>query len=891
MSQSPQGKRRSPRSAISSAERPKTPPKQADETPSAPSPAHQRDLHQKKRRRRSSAIPPVNFDEPETEIFSSPHSGSSIAGSDDTEIRDDADVNSDSDDSDMTDSQGGNNTIEVLDEDEDDTSQSMASARSMGSNNSSGRLDEALRMAAQQAGTQAVAFDEKGDQTMEMEEDVTRSFKPWTRGDNSFKDIVSLQDQENKNPFSPAFGEASTSRNSPTVLSTVEEEMSMDMTTAVGGILPSQQNPPSTKAGNRRKSMASDRRRSVAARRQSSGADSSMEDETMDLTMAIGGIQEPQNTTESAQEDEEMTMEFTSVVGGVLVPGSIHQSSMAKTVESRLPSPSQQLWDESGIGEMDMDMTVAVGGILPAARRPSPVQEEEETMGMDMTTAIGGILPKQFSTGSRSQAKALMEAETDMANLASSPFQEEAIPRSPPKSVLPVHVTTSTTATGSPILSTQRHRPGGRKSLAARKSTTPRREMDSNTPVKNPATPSKQITPKAARPLTPGKTPPSKNVTMRTSSPKTLFKAELKNAGHTPKSATPRNIFTQDLKTGISTPSVILTPRRRRSSGLGLDREGLGSPRVAALLDRRRSIGEDALSFTAQQIDRPRAIHFEDPKDLEREIEQERFEEQAREDGRAILEREADVQDPVDREATVNLKELIETLSPKKKIAGRKSLHVGAAKGLLGKRPAELDDEDQENSPKRLKGRAGSPVKNIMLPPPPSKTETTGRLTRASRKSLAATTSNGSQVTPSSSGTPAKDSRVTTPRSQGRFKDVEVNGSAVKLPLSFDDQISEENMEELEEEDEKIHLQDFLNMTSIRFMELTTTKRRHTVAPNALEDNTRKTKADQSDSFADQSVSQLEACVVAGACTVPMLELYQHVSLFRVSLRLETDTT
>jgi kinetochore protein Spc7/SPC105 len=53
-------------------------------------------------------------------------------------------------------------------------------------------------------------------------------------------------------------------------------------------------------------------------------------------------------------------------------------------------------------------------------------------------------------------------------------------------------------------------------------------------------------------------------------------------------------------------------------------------------------------------------------------------------------------------------------------------------------------------------------------------------------------------------------------------------------------------------------------------MELTTTKRRHTVAPGAIKDSAFATDADDDIS--------LERCVVAGACTVPMLELFQHVS-------------
>jgi kinetochore protein Spc7/SPC105 len=72
-----------------------------------------------------------------------------------------------------------------------------------------------------------------------------------------------------------------------------------------------------------------------------------------------------------------------------------------------------------------------------------------------------------------------------------------------------------------------------------------------------------------------------------------------------------------------------------------------------------------------------------------------------------------------------------------------------------------------------------------------------------------------------------------------------------------------------DDNDERIHLQDFLNMTSIRFMELTTTKRRHTVAPGTTRESIAASKDDLS----------LERCVVAGACTVPMLEMYQHVSI------------
>ena len=72
-------------------------------------------------------------------------------------------------------------------------------------------------------------------------------------------------------------------------------------------------------------------------------------------------------------------------------------------------------------------------------------------------------------------------------------------------------------------------------------------------------------------------------------------------------------------------------------------------------------------------------------------------------------------------------------------------------------------------------------------------------------------------------------------------------------------------------------------MTSIRFMDLTTTKRRHTTAPNNMDDSKRRLE-DTAYFGSDDSANSFEKCVVAGACTLPMLELYQHVSFRIVSL-------
>lgn len=837
------------------------------------SPAHQRDLHQKKRRR-SSAIPAMNFNDP-NEFSSSPASAQSDETG--TQAFDTADEGIDeSSDTDDQDAEADETLGEV---DEDETMRSNAND----STSSSGRLDAALQRAADQAGTQGIAYDEYGDNTMEMAEDeVTNAFQPFVKGakqSQTVGDLSALQDQENRNPFSPAF-KASIGRKDDE-----NENATMEMTQAVGGILgKSEHTQSSPKKRKARKSIVGGRRRSSVSRRRSSGDGTNNEDdETMDLTMAIGGIQERQieNGEEmTAHEDEELTMEFTSVVGGVVEP----QNEQPE----RFPKQGARGSEDADVtlNEEDMDMTFAAGGILPSIRE---MTEPLEDTTMDVTTAIGAILPKSLDASDKSQAKHLMELETDAGQLTASPFHDGS-PQRPmgaglaDERPLPtqLHKTTMASETGSPSITTLNSRNSGRKSLAPRQSLTPKTLSMQATPVKAPGTPSKQVTPQMVCPTPPGKTTPSNKVAMRSSSPRRLFKSQTK-AGNsfkaatneTPETSFPDMLFRKDAITGVTTPSIILKPKRRRSSGLGVDREGLGSPQVTEKLDRRGSIGDSAKAFFPQS--RPLSgVHFADPQIIEQELDQERAEDQRREGGREILEAEADDQAVDDENATTNLKDMINSLTPQKsKFKGRKSLHVGAAKGLLGKRPAELDDdEDEDATPKRLKGREGSPVKKVKLPAPPSKNVTTGRVTRSGRVSLAEVTNNASASTPS--GVLSPFGQNTTSQDQARFRNAEGEGPA-KID-SFERKLEgQTHQTEPTEDEDRIHLQEFLNLTSIRFMELNTTKRRHTTAPQALLELSAE-MASQVGGIDEEieGKTDLENCVVAGACTVPMLELYQH---------------
>lgn len=91
---------------------------------------------------------------------------------------------------------------------------------------------------------------------------------------------------------------------------------------------------------------------------------------------------------------------------------------------------------------------------------------------------------------------------------------------------------------------------------------------------------------------------------------------------------------------------------------------------------------------------------------------------------------------------------------------------------------------------------------------------------------------------------------------------------------NFDEtQIREEQLSE-EEDQARIPLQDFLNMTGIQFMDLRTTKRRHTGFPGAK-------AAAMSDEEEDESaggdgMESLERTVIAATVTAPNIEMYRH---------------
>ncbi|KAI0521454.1 hypothetical protein F5B22DRAFT_595049 [Xylaria bambusicola] len=808
---------------------PSTPPETTEDfTPDFPD--DQRKLHQKNQRR-SSGMSIVDYNNNRDDLTaassiytSSIYSSDSEATEGVTEVHEE--IGSDS----GSDSDVDGVTMELEADEITGTSVASAmSARSVFMDGDDDSLDDALRLATRRAETQNI----------DDEEEVIPSFgwvkKPGQRpvGPSHEQDNprnASRDDDESTAPMDMEITRAVGGIISSGDDDLPEEEMSMEVTRAFGGILPPRSAAKIEHAGVKEDKIGG------------SFADT-ME---MELNTAIGGVRNGLQTTDQPDEDEDedLSMELTTVIGGVVLAAN---SNLAKRRVSLARRRTLARDDET-----TMDMTVGLGRIISA--------DEEEgmdvTMGMDMTTAVGRIIQESSPARSQAEARQIMEQEVNVPD-------GDDVTEPPSKGVsLSMNAARDNLEAESPGLLPFRGK-GVRRSIDQRASDITREKSPKRNEFAFKATsigaPESPSTPQFSSPV---QTPTSVLSQRRSLSPG-------KTAPHlvntTPKSATRHafrsSVFQQNSATGATTPQFILTPQKRQLSGIGADRSGLGSPKVTAILDRRGSIGDTAGPFVHRE--NFRAVSFTSPQVMESEFDWERQQEQAKESSYNSLNEDAQGDDD---NGTATLKDMISSMTPKKNpLKGRKSLHIGSASGLLGKRPAELDEDDDDydrDGVKRLKNHQSSPVKNIRLRAPPSKEETTGRAIRATE-----TTSdygNSSVAAPTLARSPNKGLNLaSSPQHNDRLQGVPADQPT--NTFTFHELAPLPAIEGGDDDGEHIHLQDFLNMTSIRFMELTTTKRRHTQAPSMQKGNLRR----------EEDLS-LERCIIAGACTVPMLELYQH---------------
>ena len=235
-------------------EPPSTPPEQVKEPIAKTPPARDQGLRQQSRRDARSEVSyaPERADRNESSPTST-YSGSSGAG-ESSPVHVEDSINSSLD-------EDGDTTMSL----DDATGQTVRSELSNSSTGSS--LEGRLRRAAAEAGTLGIEYDENGDDlSMELAEGtITNAFQPWVNRPPRApaQDNSAMQDQENINPFSPAFksqadvtieaaeaaGQDDTQDGTMDV--TVEatgqddtQDVSMDMTIAAGIILP-KNSPPS----------------------------------------------------------------------------------------------------------------------------------------------------------------------------------------------------------------------------------------------------------------------------------------------------------------------------------------------------------------------------------------------------------------------------------------------------------------------------------------------------------------------------------------------------------------------------------------------------------------------------------------------------------------------
>lgn len=751
----------------------------------------------------------------------------SILYSDDSEPADGVEEVEDAEEEDeMSNSDSDDGTMMTIDT-EEVTGTTTASDRSADPGDESSTLEEALRLAAERAGTQRLDedyYDEEPEEDEEEEEEEVIPSFGWIKKDTQ-KQSATSGPTLSRPSYAPGNGteagmDMDMTHNMGRIIkpnddagSEGEAEMSMDVTRAFGGIL----QPRSPESSPIREVPNDTPRRDEA---------------TMEFTTALGGIRSASHddTTDDCAGDEEMSMEFTMAMGGVL------GTEKRKSIDAARRRTLNQL-DEA---DATMDMTTTVGRILPSQATHTEVDDAsgdddatagmDITTGMDMTAVMGGILTSQAR---RSLGRDIMVEE---ANKPNSPEKviRNAISKQPSRRRSSRSAASESPSTGAG------HLPFRGKPTSPEEQITPQSTRRSSTRLqKEPTRTSGQS--QSRSPQVPDA---ARRRSSRLSPSKSPSVSPAKSPAKSPASAT--RMPNEKPELAKSSPASNATPRQRRVSGVGADRSGLGSPRIAEVIDRRSSIGDSASKFVPSN----RLVAFEDPKAMSKEVDDERSREEEKERTIPKLGHPKE-----DKDATLNLMGMIDDMSPARKpLNGRKSLHVGSARGLLGKRPQELDDEDAEDNVgvKRLRGHPGSPVTKVTLKQP-TKTGISGGFS-AFRGKIAAPSLQ------QSFSSPMKPAHATTPR-QEALTDLKANhtvhGTNFESPANG----------RAEEDGDEIHLQDFLNMISIRFMELQTTKRRHTTAPGTLQDGS---TVDGEDDMS------LERCVVSSACTVPMLELYQH---------------
>ncbi|KAK6333151.1 hypothetical protein TWF718_010974 [Orbilia javanica] len=565
------------------------------------------------------------------------------------------------------------------------------------------------------------------------------------------------------------------------------------------------------------------------------------EDQTMELTRAIGGIKSVVSPDhDNDDEDEDMSMELTNVIGGVLA--NRHQLEPE---------------DENTTRSMDMDMTVAIGGIIEQARlEPTatiPEVEEPQSPTADLAAVTMHVNP--------SLSALVAEARARSASVTSTPPAAETPKRGRPR-------TSATPQKGKEATPNSLGR-----SLRSKTATPQNEPVAEPEPVvaPEPVAPV-EAEPEVSTPKAASRTPKAANSTKK-ATPKSALKAATTTTPKiTPKTATPRRslrtpqqgtptprattlagtgkvavldhgLSAKRRLAGVISPGVHLTnmnmnaqsPSSRGPTGVGISKPGMGSPSVRKILSARKPIATSEVEPFSPGV-RPLSQLLKDLKDEKKEAA-----------AAAMFE------SPEGVKGAKGIKQMLERMTPKKGAevigtgsVGRPKRSFDSVKGDLMAAAAEASNLEA--------GPSGSPA-------------------RKKRRSL----EEQPLSVPTSANTPAAEKPSVrfevqeAPKEKKKDEDVFGPSRAIITPAKSAPPPQAESAMDVDREDEadvpNMPMKEFLSMIGISFLDgITSTKhRRQTGAILGLgvEMN------DEEVSIGDQ---------INGQLTIrPFLELYEHL--------------
>ncbi|CAZ86060.1 unnamed protein product [Tuber melanosporum] len=710
------------------------------------------------------------------------------------------------------------------------------------------------------------------DQTMDM--DVTRPIGGILSKVSAQTPAIDLEDQtmDITRPLGGIISAPQPCPPSPTSPDAEEnEEMTMEFTSVLGGIIGSDK--PNDTDGNvepRRGGLLSGVEWNKDQERLASLAEEDEGESAMDMTVAIGGIlpsttkvneravkesaslypkvpalRGTRDADDTGEEDGDLSMEGVTMDISTAI-GSIMPNSRPSSARKGKLGEHQQIANEAvptpvapSIAELQREMGTVTdqGSPTPAKRRTSKRLSAVSATGSEKRVTRGNSTAARKSV-ENAHPQSPVPAPAPIAAQSGTPQRKQenpqATPQATPKSVpnsTPVTRITPATRPPSVTKSTPVKEPI-LLTVEKRKEdfifVTPQKKL--STP--QPCTPPEQLTPAvpATKPKTPSKKAPIIETPLRAGCINGGYSMGSKKRIGFPTSPSPMK---QKTPVKHATPMAFGSPMITK--GMGIDKPGLGSPRIAAKLSERKSIGEEMPSFSPIMV----------PRDLVKV---------SREDDLADAEEERrEKERETERRMSLDLRSRIDMLTPRK--ASRKSLAYGALLAGAGKRERSDEASAVLGGGKRRKSVDGP----IAVGDNHGSTTPQAKTPRIERPTLPTPGSGRRQ-------TPRKRLVVIAPETPVI---IESAGPTSGQPggQSPEEAMLDQALEE-EEEEPKISLQEFLNMTSITFLDgLTTTKRRQTGFPGL-----KKSRG----SMDDEAEACLADCIIAGACTVPMLDLFQH---------------